>query len=804
MNALDYLLKANLYGLLFASCYWLLLRRHTFFGLNRAYLLASVVLSLTLPLVTLPTKTVETLPVPVGVMSLPVTTVSVATVDTNQPESGPDWEQLALWGYGLVALALLVRLGVRTGRLLRLIRQSPRQVQDGYVLVQPNDPTLPTFSFFNYVILNPADKDNALILRHELVHVRQWHSADVLGLGIVQAVFWACPALLLIARLLRQVHEFLADQPATQQTEYARFLVAYSFGAHPALGGPDTLTNSFFNPSLLKQRIIMLQQKATTRWALGKYVLVLPLAFGLLAMTTAREEITAAVDSFQDEEITVTGKVTSSVDGKPLPGASVVIVNTRKGTNTTATGEFTLTNVPKNGSLAFSFIGYRTDVLSLDAFKSRTKNNQLSLSPKLTPTLQDELPPMGATAAYKAIKPNPAMPIRTPPSSETINGEVYTAVEEPAVFPTGIPGLMQYVAHTLRYPAKAKASGIQGDVYVIFTVLPTGGIGDVKINKNIKRIGGGCEEEAIRIVSQMPKWIPAKQNNKPVSNRYQLPIRFELEKKTDDKRTGQVSGNQLNEVQVVAYEPTSAPTPKKLVSQTGDEIFMVVEKQPEFPGGIRALYQYLARNLRYPVEARQNKVQGRVYVKFIIDKTGAIRELRVLKGIGGGCDEEAIRVMSQMPNWIPGEQQGKPVSVMYNLPIQFSLEKNTEDKRTGQVTPSQNLDSEQSTVNILDKNKNGGLIGYNDMMVGSRTRFSRLPLDSLRKPGEVHARANITIRGNLTGEDPLFIIDGIEAKSGISHLNPNNIDNVTVLKGESAAVYGEKGKNGVVIITTKK
>lgn len=657
MNALDFLLKANLYGLLFASCYWLLLRRHTFFGLNRAYLLASVVLSLTLPLVTLPAKTVETLPMPVGVIALPINTISVSAVEVRQPE--PDWEKLALWGYGLVTLALLTRLSIRTGRLLTLIRQSPRLAENGYVLVQPNNPALPTFSFFRYIILNPTDTGNALVLQHELVHVRQWHSADVLGLGIVQAVFWACPALVLLSRLLRQVHEFLADQPATQPTEYARFLVAYSFGAHPALSGPDTLTNSFFNPSLLKQRIIMLQQKATTRWALGKYVLVLPLAFGLLAMTTAREEIATVVNQLQDEGITVTGKVTSSVDGKAIPGVSVIIENSKRGTSTNATGEFILTNVPKNGSLAFSFIGYRTDVLALDAFKSRTKNNQLSLSPKLTPNLQDELPPMGATAAYKAIKPNPAMPIRTPPSSETINGEVFTAVEEPAVFPTGIPGLMQYVAHALRYPAKAKASGIQGDVYVIFTVLPTGGIGDVKINKNIKRIGGGCEEEAIRIVSQMPKWIPAKQYNKPVSVRYQLPIRFELEKKADDKRTGQIA-------------------------------------------------------------------------------------------------------------------------------------------------PSQNLDSEQSTVNILDKNKNGGLIEYNDMMVGSRTRFSRLPLDSLRKPGEVHARANITIRGNLTGEDPLFIIDGVEAKSSISHLNSNDIDNVTVLKGESATVYGEKGKNGVVIITTKK
>ncbi|SOD88658.1 TonB family protein [Spirosoma fluviale] len=792
MNALDYLLKANLYGLLFASCYWLLLRRHTFFGLNRAYLLASLVLSLTLPLVRLPAETVETLPMPVGVIALPVTTIQVATLEAPQAEPSPDWEQLALWGYGLIALALLTRLGIRTGRLLRLIHWSPRQTQDGYILVQPNDPTLPTFSFFNYIILNPADTDNTLILRHELVHVRQWHSADVLGLGIVQAVFWACPALLLIARLLRQVHEFLADQPATQPTEYARFLVAYSFGTQLSVSSPDPLTNSFFNPSLLKQRIIMLQQKATTRWALGKYVLVLPLAFGLLAMTTAREEITAVVDSLQDEGITVTGKVTSSVDGKPLPGAIVVVAETGKGIPTDTQGQFTLKNVPKTATISFSFVGFSTTNVPQVGEKGRT-----TLNIALSPTDPNELPTMGATAAYKAIKPNPSMPVRTPPSSETINGKVYRAVEEPAVFPTGIPGLMQYVAHALRYPAKAKAAGVEGNVLVQFVVLPTGAIGSASIKKGI---GSGCDEEALRVVKQMPRWIPGQQNGKTVATQYVLPIQFALEKKTDDKRTGQVSGNQLNDVHVIGYEPASTPTPQKQISQTGDEIFTVVEKVPEFPGGIRALYQYLARNLRYPTEARQNKIQGRVYVKFIVDKTGDIRELRVLKGIGGGCDEEAIRVVSQMPNWIPGKQQGKAVSVMYNLPIQFSLEKKTEDKRTGQVTPDSKAGSVQTLDNIVNTNKPGSFELDKGMSGGSKNRYAMPLPDSLRKPG-----TSFTIRSNrfMTGE-PLIIIDGVEAKSGISHLNPDDIDNVTVLKGESATVYGEKGKNGVILVTTKK
>lgn len=550
MNALDYLLKANLYGLLFVSCYWLFLRQHTFFSLNRGYLLASAVLSLALPLASLPAQTVETLPeewpLPVGVIALPIATI--ATTSTEIIPSNPSFnaEELGLTAYALIALILLVQLGLRVGRLLWLIRRSPRQVGDSYVLVNVmnragEESEAPTFSFFRYLVLSPADAHNELIIQHELVHIRQYHSADVVGLALLRAVFWACPALWFIDRLLRQVHEFLADSEASQPNEYARFLVAYTFGLQP-----DALTNSFFNPSLLKLRIQMLHQKTTKRLALGKYMLVLPLALGLLAMTTTRKEIATVVDQLrQDEGITVTGKVTSSVDGKPLPGAIVMVANTGKGTPTDVQGEFILKNVPKKATISFSFVGFSTTSVPQVGEKARTTIN---IAIALSPTDPDELPTMGATGAYKTIKPNPAMPVRTPPSSETINGQVFTAVEEPAVFPTGIPGLMQYVAHTLRYPAKAKTAGVEGNVLVQFVVLPTGAIGSAKVKKGI---GSGCDEEALRVVNQMPRWLPGKQNGKAVATQFVLPIQFALEKRTDDKRTGQAtpkpdSSKQLN------------------------------------------------------------------------------------------------------------------------------------------------------------------------------------------------------------------------------------------------------------------
>ncbi|RYF50568.1 MAG: M56 family peptidase, partial [Cytophagaceae bacterium] len=104
------------------------------------------------------------------------------------------------------------------------------------------------------------------------------------------------------------------------------------------------------------------------------------------------------------------------------------------------------------------------------------------------------------------------------------------------------------------------------------------------------------------------------------------------------------------------------------------EVFTVVENQPEFPGGMKGLTTYMETNLKYPKAAEKVKAQGRVFVRFIVTKTGEITDVQLLKGIGYGADEEAIRVVKNMPNWTPAQQNGHLVNVQYNLPINFTLE----------------------------------------------------------------------------------------------------------------------------------
>lgn len=104
-----------------------------------------------------------------------------------------------------------------------------------------------------------------------------------------------------------------------------------------------------------------------------------------------------------------------------------------------------------------------------------------------------------------------------------------------------------------------------------------------------------------------------------------------------------------------------------------DVIFTVVEDQPQFPGGEEARRRYLEENLRYPTMAREAGIQGTVFLTFVVEPDGSISDVRVLRGIGGGCDEAAVRAVENMPRWEPGRQRGQPVRVQFNMPVRFIL-----------------------------------------------------------------------------------------------------------------------------------
>jgi len=123
--------------------------------------------------------------------------------------------------------------------------------------------------------------------------------------------------------------------------------------------------------------------------------------------------------------------------------------------------------------------------------------------------------------------------------------------------------------------------------------------------------------------------------------------------------------------QVQTYTPP--PPPKAVEEEATEEIFVVVEQQPEFPGGMSALMKFLGDNIKYPVIAQENGIQGRVITTFVVERDGSITDINVVRGQDPSLDKEAVRVIKTMPRWKPGQQRGKPVRVRFTLPVQFRL-----------------------------------------------------------------------------------------------------------------------------------
>ncbi|MBP1630615.1 MAG: TonB family protein [Bacteroidetes bacterium] len=212
-------------------------------------------------------------------------------------------------------------------------------------------------------------------------------------------------------------------------------------------------------------------------------------------------------------------------------------------------------------------------------------------------------------------------------------------------FSGGLDSLKSYIERNLIYPKKAIDSNIQGKVYASFVIDTSGSISDIKILRGLSK---ECDEEAIRIIKSMPKWKPGYlwSSNTPDRVAYTLPILFKL--------------------------------PERLKSQDtveNNNIFIPCESGPSFSGGDAALFDFIKNNLSYPRLALENKVEGKVYLRFYVEVDGSITDIKVMRGIGYGCDEEAVRIVKLMPNWIPYEQFcGKDKGVkrqLLTMPILF-------------------------------------------------------------------------------------------------------------------------------------
>ncbi|HEV7382188.1 MAG TPA: M56 family metallopeptidase, partial [Dyadobacter sp.] len=375
MEALLYLAKVNLCWVLFYSCYWLLFKRHTFFKWNRAYLLVSLLASFAIPLITFSEDVVIATPL-TQVMQVPASvSYPEATVVFSHGETASfDWTKLFFVAYLAGAAVFFFQLIKGLLAIRELLRKNEQLAFDDYTLILLPLSTYEqgSFSFFNWLMVSQQDYEEHLdtVLRHELVHIRQKHSYDIIFIEILKVIFWFNPIVWLYKKSLQEVHEFLADEGAPNRERYATFLIGY--GHHSPV---QTLTNPFFSSSLLKSRIKMIYKNRTSRWLLGKYLMIIPVLLVVVSVTAAREHIMSPEESDydletrmdetknvaqqtgdtgvktvtspvkSDETVNIKGQVVNK-DGLSIKNATLVVKNTKIGVSADHSGRFSLNNVP--------------------------------------------------------------------------------------------------------------------------------------------------------------------------------------------------------------------------------------------------------------------------------------------------------------------------------------------------------------------------------------------------------------------------------------------------------------------------
>lgn len=160
--------------------------------------------------------------------------------------------------------------------------------------------------------------------------------------------------------------------------------------------------------------------------------------------------------------------------------------------------------------------------------------------------------------------------------------------------------------------------------------------------------------------------IPPTEQPPPPPPKIQLPQIIEIPDEEEIEVDLDVEITEETVIEDIVFE--EAPE-----EEVADEIFDIVEDQPSPPGGMGAFYKFVGKSMKYPNQARRMGIEGRVFVQFVVDKDGTLTDIKAVKGIGAGCDEEAVRVLKSAPKWKPGKQRGRPVKVRMILPITFKL-----------------------------------------------------------------------------------------------------------------------------------
>ena len=476
-SVVNFILESGVSISLLAIIYVFFLRKETFFKLNRAFLLASVLFSVILPFL----KFRIFAPKSVMLAEITVTPYQnmIESVTIYSHGFAGSIEQAVLsansliFAYLIGVVFFLGRFLFRVIQLSLLIRKNNVQKLEGFKLIVLEKDVSP-FSFLDYIFVGRSIKNSEgydRMITHELEHIKQGHTFDVIILELLTVFQWFNPFMWMLRRAIRENHEFLADQAVLVSgvnRGYYKKLLLNQFA-----GGQLVMANNF-NYSLIKNRIKMMSKIKSSKLAITKITFGILVAVVLVIAFACEQK-----ESVEMEDVTTEQTIVLSIGEKQI----------------TITGEDAMATV-----------------------KELLKNRGVSIKV----SMEDNITYMNILEIEKVVSSKVVYPKTLEDGSE-----VFFIVEDMPEFPDGELALRKYIANAVDYPVVAQENGIQGKVYVTFVVAKDGSIANCKIARGV---APSLNEEALRVVNSLPKWKPGKQRGKAVNVSYTVPINFVLQK----------------------------------------------------------------------------------------------------------------------------------------------------------------------------------------------------------------------------------------------------------------------------------
>ena len=606
-SLLYYLLQVIVASGILYGYYHLALRNKKFHHYNRFYLLAASVISITIPFLNIPVYfspsetdssfVLQTL----TVISSGGGEVPTVTIAPETHINWFSWETLSFLFYILIASLVLIRIIFSLVKIRRIIKSNPVELLGRIQFVNTSEPGTP-FSFFRWLFWNKKidlqSEKGEQIFRHELFHIKQKHSWDIMYMELLTILLWINPFFHLIKKEVKAIHEFLADQFAVKENqlwEYAELLLMQ------VLNTKQQLVNPFFH-NQIKRRIAMITTSKKPSHQYLRKLMVLPVAavvIGLFAFSYKSKPDESGKNSFNTENIlpaildttnplksvVLNGNITlSKIDTNP-DKPSIVIVNGKEFRVNKLTVDG-VDNVKIDSAEVYINTMATKDTINkplivLNGVKQPDNNKILrDLNPGIIekvnvlkgPSAIIKYGDKGKNGVIEIItKKDSAIEIKAVTIQEMeadkTDNKIFTQVETRPSFPGGDTAWRHYLEKNAngRVPFDSGAPAGMYTVLVQFVVNIDGTISDVKAMTNH---GFGMENEVIKIIKKGPKWIPATQNGKIVKAYTKQPVTFQVEQEAEKlpaKLQLKETGNGISQIQEISLAKLKKVTPLQLL-----------------------------------------------------------------------------------------------------------------------------------------------------------------------------------------------------------------------------------------------